>query len=107
MTKLYTSGDWHVKEGSDQAFIEAWRALADWTVENIPGCTWAKLLRDESDANHFVSFSPWRDEEAVAAWREHPQFQEHVAKLQQLLDSFVPRTMNAAAEAGPETPDPR
>lgn len=106
MTGLYTSGDWHVKSGSEQEFIEAWRELAEWTAANIPGSTFAKLLRDESDASHFVSFSPWRDESAVVAWREHPGFQERVGHLQELVESFVPLTMNMVAEVGPPTPDP-
>jgi heme-degrading monooxygenase HmoA len=106
MTKLYTSGDWHVKDGSGQAFIEAWQELAGWTAANIPGCTFAKLLRDESDPDHFLSFSPWRDEDAVTAWREHPGFQERVGHLRGFLDSFVPCTMNVVAEVGPPTPDP-
>jgi len=106
MAMLYTSGDWYVKDGSEQAFVEAWEELADWTVTTIQGCTFAKLLRDDSDASHFMSFSPWRDESAVAAWREHPGFQERVGHLQELLDSFVPRSMHVAAEAGPPTPDP-
>jgi heme-degrading monooxygenase HmoA len=106
MAGLYTSGDWHVKKGSEEAFVEAWRELAEWTVENFPGCTFAKLLRSESDAEHFVSFSPWRDDSAVAGWREHSGFQERVRHLQELLESFTPRAMELAAEAGPPTPDP-
>jgi heme-degrading monooxygenase HmoA len=106
MAGLYTSGDWHVKEGSEQAFVELWRELAEWTVENIPGCTFAKLLSNEADAGHFVSFSPWRDEDAVAAWREHPGFQKRVQAVRELLESFTPRTMHIVAEVGPPTPDP-
>jgi heme-degrading monooxygenase HmoA len=106
MRRLYTSGDWHVKKGSEQAFVAAWNELADWTFTNIPGCTFAKLLRDESDAGHFVSFSPWRDEDALAAWREHPGFQERVTRLQGMLESFTPYTMTVAADAGAPTPDP-
>ena len=106
MAGLYTSGDWHVKKGSEQAFVEAWQELAEWTTANIPGCTFAKLLRDESDANHFVSFSPWRDERAVAVWREHRGFQQRIGHLRELLESFTPLTMNLVAEGGPPTPDP-
>lgn len=106
MAKLYTSGDWFVKAGKEETFVEAWQELADWTIGNLPGCTFAKLLRDESDSRHFVSFSPWRDEESVAAWREHPGFQERVGHLRDLLESFEPRTMNEVGPAGPPTPDP-
>lgn len=106
MRRLYTSGDWYVKDGHEQAFVDAWSELAEWTIENVPGCTFAKLLRDEQDATHFVSFSPWRDEGAVEAWRAHPGFQERVGRLQQLLASFEARTLDVAAEVGPSTPDP-
>ena len=106
MTGLYTLGDWHVKDGSEQAFVEAWREFGEWTVANAPGSTFAKLLQDETDASHFVSFGPWRDESAVAAWRENSGFKERVGRLQGLLESFVPRSMSVAAEIGLPTPDP-
>lgn len=106
MKGLYTSGDWHVKEGSADAFIDAWKELADWTISSVPGCTFAKLLRDQGDPNHFVSFSPWRDESAVAAWRGLPGFGERVGRLQDLLREFTPRMMTVVGEAGPATPDP-
>ena len=106
MAGIYTSGDWHVKPGSEEAFIERWREFAEWTAANIPGNTFAKLLQDDTDLRHFISFGPWRDHSAVSAWREHPGFKERVGRLQELLDSFVPRTMNVAAESGRPTPDP-
>ena len=106
MRGLYTSGDWYVKEGSEDPFVEAWRELADWTVSNFSGCTFAKLLSDESDSSHFLSFSPWRDDGAVAAWRKHPGFQQRVGHLREMLESFTPHTMHVAAEVGPPTPDP-
>lgn len=106
MTGLYTSGDWHVKEGSADAFIDAWTELAEWTSSTVSGCTFAKLLRDQRDSNHFLSFSPWRDENAVAAWRELPGFTERVGRLQELLQEFTPRTMTIVGEVGPATPDP-
>lgn len=106
MTGLYTAGDWQVNEGSAEAFIGAWTELAEWTISNVPGCTFAKLLRDHDDPNHFLSFSPWRDEDAVTAWRELPGFVERVGRLQDLLEDFNPRTMRIVGEAGPATPDP-
>jgi len=106
MAGLYTSGDWYVKAGSEQAFIQGWREFGEWTAANLPGNTFAKLLRDDADPRHFISFGPWRDESAVAAWRKHPGFKERVSRLQELLESFVPGTMTLAAEVGQPTPDP-
>jgi len=106
MAGMYTSGDWHVKHGSEAAFVAGWREFAEWTAANIPGNTFAKLLQDDADTRHFVSFGPWRDAAAVSAWREHPEFRERVGRLQELLESFVARGMSVAAEVGRPTPDP-
>ena len=103
---LYTSGDWHVKEGAVERFIAGWQDLADWTAANVPGCTFAKLLQDRDDPRHFVSFSPWRDEAAVSEWRSHPGFGERVERLRESLESFAARTLTVAGEIGPATPDP-
>ena len=106
MAGVYTSGDWYVTAGSEEAFVERWREFADWTAANLPGNTFAKLLQDDADTRHFVSFGPWRDRDAVSAWRGHPGFQDRVGLLQGLLESFVPRGMTLVAEAGQTTPDP-
>jgi heme-degrading monooxygenase HmoA len=106
MTGLYTSGDWYIKPGAEDSFVAAWTEFAEWTVAHVPGGTFAKLLQDESDPYHFMSFGPWRDQDAVAAWRAHEGFTERVEILQESLESFVPRTMTVAAEVGPATPDP-
>ncbi|MGH8945759.1 MAG: antibiotic biosynthesis monooxygenase family protein [Acidimicrobiia bacterium] len=104
--RLYTSGDWYVRAESEQAFIEGWLEFGEWTAANVSGNTFAKLLQDDADPGHFISFGPWRDESAVAAWREHPGFKERVSRLQELLEPFVPGTMTLAAEIGQPTPDP-
>ena len=106
MPGLYSSGDWHVTPGSEQAFIDAWRELAEWTAATIPGNTFAKLLQDEADPDHFISFGPWRDQGAMSAWRAHPGFKDRVGRLQALLVSFAPRSLHVAAETGVPTPDP-
>jgi heme-degrading monooxygenase HmoA len=103
---LYTFGDWYVKPGAEKRFVDAWNEFAEWSAADLPGATYAKLLQDQSDARRFVSFGPWRDEDAVAEWRAHPGFQERVERLQEHLESFSPATMVVAAEVGPATPDP-
>lgn len=103
---LYTSGDWHVKQGHEEAFIAAWKDLAEWTFETVEGGTFAKLLRDRSDPTRFLSFSPWRDEEAVTAWRALPGFAERVGHIRGLVESFNARSMDVVAEFGVQTPDP-
>lgn len=106
MAGLYTLGEWQVKEGREAEFVAAWEEFARWTVATVEGSAWAKLLRDRDDPRRFVSFGPWRDDEAVAQWRSHPGFEERVAALSDLVESFTPHRMDIAAELGPPTPDP-
>lgn len=106
MESLYTLGEWTVTPGREEAFVSAWRELAEWTTANVDGNTWAKLLRDRDEPRRFISFGPWASDDAVAAWREHPQFRQHVTNIQQLVDAFAPHDMALATETGPATPDP-
>ncbi len=106
MPGLYSSGDWHVTPGSEQAFIDAWREFAEWTAATIPGGSFAKLLQDKADPGHFISLGPWRDEGAMSAWRAHPGFKDRAVQIQALLVSFAPHSWHLAAEIGPATPDP-
>lgn len=102
----YTLGEWTAKEGREDEFVAAWEEFAQWTVNNVEGSAWAKLLRDGEDPRRFISLGPWRDSDAVAAWRRHPGFGARVAAIQELVSSFVPHTMGVAAQTGPATPDP-
>ncbi|HEX2027890.1 MAG TPA: antibiotic biosynthesis monooxygenase family protein [Nitriliruptorales bacterium] len=106
MTRLYSLGEWTVKSGEEDDFVAAWNDFADWTTSNTSGNTWAKLLRDRDAPRRFISFGPWEDEEAVARWRQHSGFEEHVARIQEHVEAFVPHTMTVAVEVGPATPDP-
>lgn len=106
MDTMYTLGEWTVREGHEDDFVDAWLAFGAWTETVVDSPGWAKLLRDRDDSSRFISFGPWPDEAAVAAWRDHPGFQSRVAEIQGLLEDFTPHTMEVAAEAGPPTPDP-
>jgi heme-degrading monooxygenase HmoA len=65
MGALYASGDWMVKPGREDDFVAAWRDLAEWSMENLAGGAWAKLLRDREDPRRFVSLGPWDSLEAA------------------------------------------
>jgi quinol monooxygenase YgiN len=100
MPMIYTSGTWVTKAGNEEAFIDAWQELADWTTEQVEGNPKAMLLRDLEDRSRFISFGPWDDVERVAAWRALPGFQERVAKIRPLLEEFEARTLEIAADVG-------
>ncbi len=46
---IYTSGDWLVKPGREEEFIEAWHDLAEWTAAEIAPGAPAMLLRDRDE----------------------------------------------------------
>lgn len=106
MAGVYTLGDWMIEEGSEQDFVEAWTELADWTVTNVPGSSFAKVLRDRSDPRRFLSFGPWRDPSAVGEWQSLPGFQERIERLRGLAESVELRMLDVASEVGAATPDP-
>jgi heme-degrading monooxygenase HmoA len=106
MGSLYTLGEWTVIAGREEQFVAAWGELAAWTAANAEGSGWAKLLQDRDDPQRFISFGPWSSDEAIGAWRGHPEFEAHVGRIRRLVTSFVPHTMTVAAQAGPATPDP-
>ena len=106
MATLYTLGEWTALPGREDDLVAAWRDLAEWTERQVPGSGWAKLLQDQDDPRRFISFGPWRDADAIAAWREHDGFRTRVDKLRGLVEAFTPHSMEVAAQVGPVTPDP-
>jgi heme-degrading monooxygenase HmoA len=100
MAQIYTSGDWLVKEGKEDEFVEAWRELAAWTAGEMPGAGWARLLRDREEPRRFLSLGPWDSLESIEAWRGSEGFQSRVRRIRELLEDLRPRTLDAVAEAG-------
>ncbi len=94
----YTSGVWKVKAGHAEEFVAAWTEFAEWTKAHAPGAGWAKLLRDASDENRFVTFGPWDSVEAIAAWRALDGWKDRITKLRDLLVSFEALTLALVAE---------
>jgi heme-degrading monooxygenase HmoA len=100
MGELYTSGVWTVQRGREDDFADAWGELARWTLDNVAGSKWAKLLQNQEDETRFVSFGPWESAEAIEQWRASPGFQERVERIRSMLESFQPGTFELRAEAG-------
>ena len=78
--------------------MAAWTELAEWTGREVPGSSWAKLLRDSRAPNRFISFGPWETLEAIEGWRALDGWQERVRGLRDLLDGFEPSTLELIAE---------
>jgi heme-degrading monooxygenase HmoA len=88
----YSYSTWRVKPGYEEDFIRRWHDLADWSAAQ--GLTETPtLLRDVDDPTRFVSFGPWESIETIRRWRSAAGFHERVARLNEVLDGFEPRTL--------------
>ncbi len=95
-----TSGNWTVKPGSEEAFIEAWKEFADWTKKEIEGDFHAVLLRDQQEKNKFVSVGTWPSNDAINSWRNHADFPQMIGKPKSLCAEFVAHDCDQVVEIG-------
>jgi heme-degrading monooxygenase HmoA len=70
----FTTGNWTVKEGSEDEFTSRWTEFTTWALENSPGAEFFYLIRSDSDPRRFVSVGAWSDRQAVDAWRSSAEF---------------------------------
>jgi heme-degrading monooxygenase HmoA len=84
----YASGNWRVKEGSEQEFIARWRAWITASTAIVKGFDSAKLLQDSDDARRFLSFSHWDAGESRDKWKTSPEFAGGLAACRELCDDF-------------------
>ena len=97
MSSVYTHGRWVVKPGKEHEFVEAWRELADWAMTEVPGSMGATLLRDHEQSNVFISFGPWKNAEAVEAFRSALGFRQRFERLRMLVESIQLETLDRVA----------
>ncbi len=97
---LYTLGMWTVKPGNEAAFAKAWGEFAQWTALHQEGAGTAVLVQDADDPLRFISFGPWKDREAVMAWRDSPEFKRAFGTFRELCTEIQPHTMWSVAFAG-------
>ena len=74
--RSYSSGEWLVREGSEEEFVERWTAFVEWTLKQAPGAESFVLVRSTEDPRKFLSLGAWESQRAQEAWRETPQIQD-------------------------------
>jgi heme-degrading monooxygenase HmoA len=81
----------------EDEFVRRWQ---DWVAyAHLQGLQQrAKLLRDVDRANHFVSFAPWQSLDKVTHWRADQGFHERTGRLQEVIESFHPHTLEEISE---------
>lgn len=88
MTTLpYTSGDWLVKAGNEEEFVQKWTTFAEWSKANAQGSRSFCLIQDRKNPQHFISFGEWENTQAIDAWRAKPEFREFFGACQQLCET--------------------
>jgi heme-degrading monooxygenase HmoA len=93
----FTHTTWQVKAGQEEEFVARWREWAEWSHRQGLRAH-ARLLRDVENPGTFVSFGPWETIAAVRTWRHEAGYHERVARLQELVERFEPRTLEQVAE---------
>lgn len=88
MSEVFASGSWHVKDGKEAEFVEAWSALLRMTAGEHTAFIGATLIQDKHDPRHFVSFARWADEVSRAAWKGSETFATGHAACRVLCDDF-------------------
>ena len=85
MTDAYVSTHWRVQNGREDEFVQMWREALTWTRESYGNALeHARLLRDDDDASHFVSFLEWANREVIDRWSDDPEKQQRQEALEQL-----------------------
>jgi quinol monooxygenase YgiN len=95
---VYTSAVWNVKSGNEDAFAREWQASVDRMSPNLSGVTF-RLFRQRESPSRFVSVAgPWRGLEQWESLRSSEQFQESIAAMEELLESYDVGSYDLVAE---------
>jgi quinol monooxygenase YgiN len=84
----YSSGDWRVIPGSEDAFITRWTEFLEWTWGRAHGFLSAHLIQNPQDPTHFVSFAEWESMEALIDWRGLADFPVRLDACRALCEDF-------------------
>jgi heme-degrading monooxygenase HmoA len=84
----FASGNWLVRAGEEEDFIERWRDWIGASTKSVAGFDSATLMRDASDLRHFVSYSIWSDAASRDQWKASPEFAKGFAGCRELCDEF-------------------
>jgi quinol monooxygenase YgiN len=96
----YSSGEWLVRAGSEEEFIERWTTFIEWTLNDAPGAGSFVLVRSMEDSRKFLSLGAWESQQAQEAWREMPQMQVMLGQCRALCDEYDTHRYTLAASPG-------
>ena len=83
VNQVYTLGVWHVTDGKQDEFVDAWQRLGRLFLDLPHPPREGTLLQSLDDPLLFYSFGPWESLEDIQEMRKDP---EAAAAIQELLD---------------------
>ena len=93
----YSSGQWSVRGGSEEEFIERWNTFIEWSLDNAEGAESFVLVRSTEEPRKFLSLGAWESQQAQEAWREMPRMQELLGQCRALCEEFEAHAYTLAA----------
>ncbi len=95
--EVYTLGAWRVKDGKENEFVDAWKALGQYfrSLPHPPGQ--GTLLQSVDDPKTFYSFGPWHSADDIQEMRSRPETPDEIGKLMALCDEGRPGTFRVVA----------
>ena len=96
----YSSGEWLVREGSEEEFIETWTTFIEWSLDNAEGAESFVLVRSTEEPRKFLSLGAWESQQAQERWREMPQMQVILGQARALCDEYDTHRYTLAASRG-------
>ncbi|MFF3328483.1 antibiotic biosynthesis monooxygenase family protein [Streptomyces sp. NPDC002888] len=87
-SKFWSSGNWHVRTGQAEEFVERWQEFLTWTKENNDGFLGARLIRNLGSPDSFVSFAAWQDLASMRAWQNSPEFTKRLGACRALCEDM-------------------
>ena len=89
MNDHFAAGTWHVTDGSQDAFVQKWTELVEWTREEFSSLSQGILIHDRNDPGHYFSFTEWPDAESRDAWKQSAGFKQRMGACVALCDRMV------------------
>lgn len=103
---ICTLAVWRVEQGSEAAFVAAWKALGvTFSRLSEPPVGSGTLIRSVTEPTLFYSFGAWPSLEAVQAMREDAQAQARIERLRELCTEATPGSFRLVAESPPRGDD--
>jgi heme-degrading monooxygenase HmoA len=96
-SQSYSSGEWLVRAGSEEEFIETWTTFIEWSLNNAAGAESFVLVRSTEDSRKFLSLGAWENLQAQEAWQAMPRMQELLGECRQLCEEFESHSYTLAA----------